>query len=208
MTDGRLTRWTWAGLAAFAWFFGWMLLLGALRPDYHQATKAVSELGAIGAPYMLLMNACGFVGTGLLLALFAHGYRSRLGRGAPGSTALVVTAVLFALTAVPLEIGADGNPDMASGMTQVHLVFVLLAPLPWLWAATRISWLGRRGPRVGLALASGLAAAGLVVITALSFAQALPEAPGLLQRASFVVFLGWYAVAALLLGNEERPVQA
>jgi hypothetical membrane protein len=128
MTD--ITHRKWAGLAAFGWFFAWILLLAALRPEYRNATKAISELGAVGAPHMLLMNLFGFAGTGVLLGLFACSYRSRMGQAAPGYLALMLTAVLFALTAFPLEIGASGNPDMSSKMTQLHFLFVLLATSP------------------------------------------------------------------------------
>jgi hypothetical protein len=199
MATTYMTHWKWAGLTAFGWFFGWILLLAALRPEYRNATKAISELGAVGAPHMLLMDLFGFAGTGVLLGLFASSYRSRMGKTAPGYRALMLTAVLFALTAFPLEIGASGNPDMTSKMTQVHFFFVLLVPLPWLWAAIQITGFARRAGQRGLSIASGVAVAGLLTLTALSIARSVPHAPGLLQRATFAIFLGWYGVADLLL---------
>ena len=65
MATTDITHWKWAGLTAFSWFFAWILLLAAFRPEYRNATKAISELGAVGAPNMLLMNLFGFAGTGM-----------------------------------------------------------------------------------------------------------------------------------------------
>src|SRR6187402_3274217 len=48
----------WMALAAF----------GAARADYSQLTKAVSELGAVGAPHAVAWNVLGFIVPGLLLA--------------------------------------------------------------------------------------------------------------------------------------------
>ena len=64
----RSTRWALiASLAAPVWFFGWLLMIAALRPGYSHATNAISELGAWGAPHMALWNTVGFAGTGLAL---------------------------------------------------------------------------------------------------------------------------------------------
>jgi len=102
-------------------------------------------------------------------------------------------------TAFPLEIGADGDPDLGSTLTRIHLLFVLLAPVPWWWAALSLAGRWRQPRWRGLASASALAAVALLVLTGLGMARAWPEVPGLLQRASFLVFLGWYAVAACML---------
>jgi hypothetical membrane protein len=40
----------------------------ALRPGYSHVTNMISELGATGTPYAVLMNYAGFVPAGLMLA--------------------------------------------------------------------------------------------------------------------------------------------
>lgn len=206
MLDRNRERWIWAGPIAFAWFFGWVIGLAALRPEYHHATKAISELGAVGAPYMLAMNAFGFVGTGICLALFAVGYRVRMGERAVGYKSILLTALLFAMTASPMEMAADGDPDMESRLTQLHLVFVMLAPIPWLLAMIGIARRYFDGTQKALALASAVAFLGVVGITILMMVDRTLQAPGLVQRASFAIFLGWFAVAPYLLPDriEDR----
>ena len=185
---------------AIFWFFGLMIVIAALRPEYSHATKAVSELGALGAPYMLVWNVLGFAGTGLVLVGFARAYRRLLGAEAVGSGALAASGALFCLTAIPIAMGSDGDPDYSSRWTQAHLAAVLLNPLPWLYAASRMLAHFRGGRWSGLSTVSALAVVIFIVATAASMGRVLPHAPGLLQRAAFLPYLGWYtAVAGILL---------
>lgn len=199
MTTSRVKNTLAASAAAIVWFFGWMVAIAALRPEYSHATKAVSELGALGAPYMLPWNALGFVGTGLLLVGFARAYRALLGAEAAGSEALAVSGILFCLTAIPIAMGSDGDPDYSSAWTQAHLAAVLLAPLPWLYAAWRIAARFRHGRWSALSVVSTFAIGAFVLASAVSMGRLFPEAPGLLQRAAFVPYLGWYSVVAWIL---------
>jgi hypothetical protein len=188
----------WGGVA-IAWFFGWMALVGALRPEYQHATNAVSELGALGAPHMGVWNAFGFMGTGVMLVLFALGYRGVLGEAAYGWRPLVACGVLFAATAIPIEMGVDGDPAMGSGWTRAHLVTVVAVPLPWLYALSVMVARHRGTVRRELALASGVALLLFAAQVGATVAGWGAGGPGLLQRAGFVVLLGWYLAAALLL---------
>jgi hypothetical protein len=189
---------------AIGWFFGWMTAIAALRPEYSHATKAVSELGAWGAPYMLVWNALGFMGTGLSLIGFAWAYRMLLGQQAVGFRALAASGVVFCLTAIPIAMGSDGDPDYASPWTQAHLAAVLLSPLPWLYATSRIAVSFRRGNLWSLSVASAFAIGGVLLATAARLAQVLPHAPGLLQRATFIPYLGWYTAAAWILLRQQK----
>jgi hypothetical protein len=188
-----------ASSIATPWFFGWLLLIAALRPEYTHATKAVSELGAWGAPYMTLWNVFGFIVTGVLLLGFAWGYRQVLGREAVGAGGLALSAALFCLTAIPIVIGADSDPDRTSLWTQAHLVPVLLSPLPWVYATIRIAIRFRRSSLSILSLLSALGLVAFIAVLIASGAQMLPHAPGLLQRVSFLVYLGWYSASSWAL---------
>jgi len=61
-----------AGPAAAALFFLSLISFAAMRSDgYSHATKAVSELGAIGAPFAMAFNIVGFILPGILIIIFA-----------------------------------------------------------------------------------------------------------------------------------------
>lgn len=196
-------RWTWAGLVAFAWFFIALLAFAAVRPEYQHATKAISELGVFGAPNMLAWNLLGFILPGVLLVLFARGYRARMGKGAIGYFGLVLTGVCFALTGIPGELGGDGDPDRQSIWTQAHLMASMFVAVPWAWSLVSIMLRHRTGALRGLAVISMIALIGLVVPVAYRSANPGFDAPGLLQRVTFLGFFGWYAAAAWLLRRTD-----
>ena len=219
-TTPEWDRRLWLGPVTCAWFFAWTAGLDALRPEYDFAHKAVSELGALGAPYMASMNLFGFLGTGALLAGFAAGYRATFGAAAVGVRALYSTALLFAATAIPMGLGADGDPDYTSAWTRAHLVPVLLAPLPWLAAVWGVARQWRGGSLRSLGWISGLALVLFVAHGAATISGVGAAVPGAMQRVGFAVFLGWYAafgVAAMTLAartssgthtsSDPRPVQ-
>lgn len=197
-------HWTWAGLIAFVGFSLLVICLAALRPEYQHAHKAISELGAIGAPYMLVMNTFGFIGTGLLMAMFALGYRSTIGQQAAGYKALLLSALFFALSATPLEIGADSDPDYNSKFTIVHTAFAQLAPIPWLWALASIFFRYRKSAYKLLAIFSAIAFVAMIAMPVVGTLVFGSEAPGLTQRGMFIIFLGWYAIAAFLLRSARQ----
>ena len=58
------------GVAGPALFASVVVLCAALRPEYSHLTQMMSELGETGGPYASLMNAAGFVPSGLLLIAF------------------------------------------------------------------------------------------------------------------------------------------
>ncbi|MDA1095013.1 MAG: hypothetical protein O3A25_17345 [Acidobacteria bacterium] len=62
-----------AGIAAFAMFWTALFGFAAAHPDYSHSHKAISELGAFGAPHALAWNLIGFITPGLLLAVCGAG---------------------------------------------------------------------------------------------------------------------------------------
>lgn len=197
-------RLTWAGAIAFAWFFIALIAFALLRPEYRHATKAISELGVFGAPYMFGWNLFGFILPGVLLMVFAHGYRARLGSDAVGFLALMLTGFCFALAAIPAEMAADGDPDRASTWTRAHSFASMLVAVPWLWAITSIIARFRNSAWRSLAIVSVIAVLGFIAPIVFREYDPRFQAPGLLQRASFLVFFLWYAAAAWLLRNTDH----
>jgi len=50
-----------------------LFTLGFIQPDYNCFTQLMSELGAVNAPYSLIMNTVGFPLLGILILAFALG---------------------------------------------------------------------------------------------------------------------------------------
>lgn len=76
MKDYRLQLGKVVGL----WFFVCLFGLAAIQPGYSHLTKAVSELGAFGAPSAAIWNTLGFFATGLIISLFGIGLHQLLKR--------------------------------------------------------------------------------------------------------------------------------
>lgn len=188
----------WCGVAAPLWFFAALLVAGGATPGHDHATRAVSELGAVGAPWSLAVNLLLMAGTGVLVSLFALGWRHAAPASGAGWRGLLLSALLFIGISVPITV-VDGSPDMSATNTQVHLMFVLLSPLPWLWvvgaAIVRFFRLGWKLAAVACAVMLG----SFVLLMVAQFAQFLPDTPGWLQRAGIGLYLGWHALLALIL---------
>lgn len=188
-------RWNFLlGPVALAWFFAWTISLDLLRPEYDFRHKAISELGAIGAPYMIFMNLFGFIVTGLMLFGFAYGIHRSLNRQHwRSSFLLALSGLLFAATSIPIVMGTDGDPDYSATMTQIHLGFTQFAPIPWLIAM--ISYVGRvcnRDFRY-LAILSAMAMSAILIVMFAAFSGIFNGQPGVFQRALFAIYLGWFA---------------
>ena len=62
-----------AGVAAVVVFWTSLFVFAAWYPGYSHYTKAISELGAFGAPHALAWNLTGFILPGVLLAVSGAG---------------------------------------------------------------------------------------------------------------------------------------
>lgn len=193
MTINRLTALS--GLAASVVFFTALIAVGALDPSYSHFTKAVSELGAIGAPNKLVWNLLGFFAVGILLAIFGWrlgGYlNDEVCRGF-----LTLFGIAFAATAIPANMD-----DLGSFNSTAHIVASLAVFLFWSLALLRLLFTEQR--LEGLKLASGVALAlalGSIVLRGSGLLL-----PGLAQRISFLVVFGWIIVAAILLLRFDAP---
>ncbi|MGI9427770.1 MAG: DUF998 domain-containing protein, partial [Bythopirellula sp.] len=95
------------GQVVGVWFFGCLFVFAAVYPGYSHLTKAVSELGAFGAPHAVLWNLLGFGLTGLLILLFGTGLQHllvRRGVNSSGGWAVVAIGASFAATAIPADM--------------------------------------------------------------------------------------------------------
>jgi len=78
MTDMQIAR---LGILANLLFWPLMFAMAAMRSDYSHLHQAISELGSLGAPWMMVWNVFGFFGPGLLLAGFGWNLVRRLRPG-------------------------------------------------------------------------------------------------------------------------------
>lgn len=181
------------GLAASTIFFLALVAFGALDPAYSHTTKAVSELGSVGAANQLIWNLVGFLAVGILLALFGWSFGESVD-DRPAKWLLTLFGLSFAATAIP----ADMNNLRSTGST-AHIVASMAVFLFWVLALLRLLWIKPRLP--SLKLVTGIALALAVGSIVLRGSELLP--PGLSQRISFAVVFGWVVVIAMLLPRKK-----
>jgi hypothetical membrane protein len=119
-----------AGIAAGVIFWTALFGFAAAYPGYSHSHKAISELGAFGAPHALAWNLIGFVTPGLLLAACGAGLARTIdvsGRKTLVYWLLVISGLGFVGTGlIPAEM-RDGSPFMQSPFTIGHVVMTLLS---------------------------------------------------------------------------------
>lgn len=186
MTTAAVAR---LGLLATVVFTAALLVFAALDPAYSHVTKAVSELGAVGAPHQLAWNLIGFLGVGLTLAVFGWGLGKVVGDRWTGGLATLF-GLAFAATAVPADMS-----DFASPGSVAHIAASQAVLLFWAAALIRLLFVRRAGAALRWIAAAALAlAVGSIVVRGMDL---LP--PGLSQRLSFAVVFGWVAATSLTL---------
>ena len=196
----------WLGQFVGCWFFICLFSFGAIYPGYSQLTKAVSELGAFGAPHAALWNLLGFGLSGLLILLFGIGLQRLLvdrDVRSSGGWAVVALGACFAATAIP----ADFQLRMKSAWTITHAVFTLLGPVLLVWAA--IVWpraLTKLGTMPSLRIACILA--GWLIVPAFLSNVFLEKTPGVGQRLGMLVLFLWCFSLSLAVTRIPSPDEA
>ena len=190
-------------LLAAAVFWSALFGFGALRPGYSQFTRAVSELGAVGAQNALAWNLVGFIVPGLLVAYDG----ARIARALQPSRRvfrwlLVLAGAAFAGTGVFPAVIVDGAPVMQAPSTVGHVVMLLLSSLFWICG---VAWLlgyawrdpSLRSRRTLLLVLTGVSLAGLAANVFHDAIPSLAYRPGFAQRLGFLGFFVWYAGVSL-----------
>jgi hypothetical membrane protein len=187
------------GLLAPIWFIAALLAFAAARSDYSHLTKAVSELGAVGAPHALAWNIVGFGAVGVLIVVLALGVWRQVGAR--------VAALLIAVSGIAFAAAGVFPADMSNfdaDTTRLHILASLVSLAGFVIAVPFMGWRlwrsGRRGFAVA-AIAFGLA----VVLTLLLRETEMP--PGLAQRINFLGYLTWMALVASSLVMRREATQ-
>jgi len=204
-----------AGIAAVALFWTALFVFAASYPGYTHSHKAISELGAFGAPHALAWNLIGFIAPGVLLAICGAGLATAI-EVSEGNTAvywlLITSGVGFAGTGlIPTEMH-EGSPLMQSPFTLGHVLMTLLSGGPWVIAAFLLIGQVTRNPawarsrRIVMLLALACVA-GLAVNILAPAVPVLAHRPGLAQRISFGIYFAWFLIMAVQLLAVARRAQ-
>jgi hypothetical membrane protein len=192
------------GIASAVLFWSALVVFGSLDPTYSHATRAVSELGMVGAPHQWAWNVVGFILPGLLLAWFGFGMARAVGPpGSIGAFLLCASGILFAATGV---FAADLQ-DMGSFTTRAHIWASYGSLLCWLPAPILIAVAARRRSMNAVMWASIV---GLVCLLAGVVLGHEFLSRGFAQRLNFATYFAWVLVVSMMLLRqmERRPAVA
>lgn len=186
------------GMAAPLTFFGTVMILGFLRPDYSHITQLMSELGVPGSPYAIVMDLTGLALTGVLIILFTPAIHAALGKQRGGTVGTILVAVVglafMGMAFLPCDAGCV--PVTSAG--QLHLLLgmagILITAVSAFLLAYAMKQSGDWNGYWQYSIATGVAVLLLVpVFPSFSAVQ------GLTQRViSGIVFL-WTEVVAIRL---------
>ena len=205
------------GVLAATVFWTALVAFGIVRADYSQLTKAVSELGAVGAPHALAWNVLGFIVPGLLLAACGAAIGTVIERrGGALRWLLTGSGVAFAGTGMFPAVMQHGSPVMQAPSTAGHVVMLLLSSVSWLAAIGVLLRKIRREPLLRRQLKPFV----IVTVAALSglaanvFHDTIPplaQRPGLAQRLGFAGYFLWFVSLSLWIamstGQTDVPNQ-
>lgn len=198
-----------AGPAAAALFLASLLGFSMARTDdYSHGTKAVSELGALGAPWAVSFNVLGFVIPGLLVIVLAAGLvasaQVRLGRAGP---------VLLTLSGAAMVVAGVFPVDMADRSSTSSILHHVGAVLSGVFWAVGLFWLGPAlRDKAGLQALRTLGRAtpwfAMFLLTNIAWQVAYesgaPVLPGWGQRVAFLGYFLWLSWAGLALWSVRR----
>jgi len=178
------------GILATLWFAIALVVFADLHPGYTHATKAISELGAIGAPHQHAWNVFGFLVPGILLAFHGWGMGMTSGDRIAG-VAFCLSGLSFAATCIPANMD-----DFSAPTSQAHIAASLAVFVFWLAGALRLTMGGAATSKALIRATTAClwlaAAAALVRFSGLVF-------PGTGQRIAFAGHFAWVLSTALIL---------
>ena len=203
---GRAWHWALAAPAAAVLFTGSLLGFAAARTDgYAHGTKAVSELGAVGAPHAAAFNVLAFVVPGILVVVLAAVIRR-----AAGPQGVRTGPVLLAGSGLALVVAGVFPVDMAhrgSAGSTAHTAGAMLTGVCW---AAGLFWLGPLLRRdLGLRTLGRLTPWFVLFPLANIAWQVAWQAGGLVlpgwgQRIGFAGYFLWVALTGVVLAFGHR----
>ena len=185
-------------------------VLGMLWDGYDPIRDTQSELGAVDAPYRLVMNLAGFMGLGISILAFAAAYWFLL----PPSRAKTLATGLLVLAGVGMGVVGffpcdAGCVDMTV-TGRLHSLFSMPGAIGLPAAAMVSALVFRRDGRFGEAWSVGSFWLGLAALVSgpLIAAELVGGVNGLVQRAAMWVPLVWVMAVSIRLYRLARPATA
>lgn len=181
------------------------VILGAwIRPDYHHATHAISELTAVGAPNKMLLDSL-FSLYNILLMGFAFGlfrgfqrFANQHWTGKTGSSLIFVVGLIGLLTNLFFPMDARNEPATVTGI--IHLVLAGVLSLGTILSTLFLGLGLIKVPyRKGLGIYS-LITCGVIVLSggiAAAAAANLSPIMGIAQRVTIGAFMQWLFILAI-----------
>lgn len=198
------------GPFAAVMFLASLLGFAAVRTDgYTHGTKAVSELGALGAPSALAFNGLAFIIPGLLVVLLAVAVRRTVGPGLGwvGPTLVALSGIaLVAAGVFPADMS-----DRSSPVSSVHYAGAVLTGVFW---SLSLFWIGPGlGTRPGFEAISRVTPWFVLFPVAnllwqVAYVFGFGETPGWGQRIGFLGYFFWLTWLGLVLFYEGAAKKA
>jgi hypothetical membrane protein len=183
------------------------IIVAAGRPEYSHGRQTLSELGAVGRPGAVWMNALGIVPAGFLVLVCSLALRAEFGRNWRS------TAGTILLGAGGASLGGSGLTPWQGGLPPNfsipgNVLHATLALAGFLLIALAPMFFGLEARRAGAAGWSRMSIAASLAILCLAFAPG--SYPGATQRAALGVFYVWLVALSLRSqpANQVRAAQA
>jgi hypothetical membrane protein len=178
-------------------FWGTVLLLGTLDPDYSHVDHAMSLVGSVQAPFSPFARVA-FVLTGLLIVAFSVGLYRDLRPGRAG-VAGAATIAVHGIGRIGEGVFAWDIERIDSLTNALHTLFGVPALLSMLVAPVLLAWAFRGAdgwrPYYRYTVATAVVFAGVFVTIGPFSPPGGPAVPsGLGQRIGFVIWYAWVVV--------------
>lgn len=194
-----------AGPLSAVLFLASLFGFAAVRTDgYTHGTKAVSELGALGAPSAIAFNLLAFIIPGLLVVVLSIALRRAVGPGLGwvGPTLVALSGIALAAAGV---FPADMS-DRSSPVSVAHYAGAILTGVFW---SLSLFWIGP-----GLRTRTGFEAIGRLtpwfvlfpvanLLWQVAYGFGVGETPGWGQRIGFLGYFFWLTWLGLVLFHER-----
>jgi hypothetical membrane protein len=177
-----------------------LIILGFLQPEYNHVTQYMSELGAVDAPYALIMNTLGIPLLGILIIAFAFALERGVNNGNGlkiGPILVIISGVSFVLCGI-FMCDPGCIPISTIGIIHGYMCFIALYALifaPFFMfhrLASDDRWHNYHIYSLTIAVIA-------LLMATLSKLHVFDNLIGLLQRVSYGIPLFWVEIMSIKL---------
>ena len=188
------------GVIAPILFTAVLLILGFIQPEYNHVTDYISELGAVDAPYSLIMNTVGISLLGVLIIAFAFALDRGVNNGNGskiGPMLVIISGVGFVLCGIFI---CDPGCIRISTVGIIHGYMCFIAQFSLIFAPFFMFHRLARDTRWRNFHIYSLTIAGIALFVAIVYKfYSFGDLVGVFQRISFGIPLFWMEIMAIKL---------